>query len=81
VIIINLYVDNIFVASNDLTLLKEIKGSIHNKNSHGCQGQNPYQSLHFTHVLDGLVIKYQNYILNVIFGIEYQYCDQTWPIL
>ncbi len=37
---------------------KKIKipyGSIHNKKSHEHRGQSPYQGLHFSHVLHGLV--------------------------
>jgi hypothetical protein len=55
VIIFNLYVDNIFVAFNDLTLLKETKGSIHSNKNHGRQGQSPYEGLHFTRVMHGLI--------------------------
>jgi len=41
--------------SNKKKKIKIPYGSIHNKKNHKCQGQSPYQGLHFIDVLHGLI--------------------------
>jgi hypothetical protein len=51
----NIIIKFMVLESNKRKKIKIPYGSIHNKNSHKRQGQSPYQGLHFTHVLHGLV--------------------------
>jgi hypothetical protein len=51
----NIIIKFMVLESNKRKKIKIPYGSIHNKKSHERRGWSPYQGLHFTHVLHGLV--------------------------